>query len=139
MFNNILVPTDLTPRDVKAIDIAFKLCTEENGRVSLIHVIETIDDADGEEFQPFYDKLTQRASQKMDESIGQLETGKGKIHTRILYGKRVQEIVRFAEENDVDLIVLNSHRIERAQAAEGWATISYRVAILAPCPVLMVK
>lgn len=136
---NILVPTDLTPKSAKALEFALKVCTEGENRISLIHVIETIDDADGEEFQPFYDKLTQRASQKMDEIIGRMQSGKGNIHTQILYGDRTREIVRFAEENAVDLIVLSSHSIEKAQAAEGWATISYRVAILAPCPVLMVK
>ena len=139
MFKNILVPTDFAPRDVKALEIAFKLCTEENGRVSLIHVVETIDDTDGEEFQPFYDKLTQMASRKMDKIIGRMEPVKRHLHTHILYGRRVTEIVRFAKETEVDLIALSSHRIEKARAAEGWATISYRVAILAPCPVLMVK
>ena len=139
MFRNILVPTDLTPKNAAALEIALKVCGEGECRISLVHVIETIDDAEGEEFQPFYDKLAKRASRKMDEIIGQMDSGKAEIHTRILYGNRVREIVRFAREIDVDLIVLSSHRIEKAQAAEGWATISYRVAILAHCPVLMVK
>jgi universal stress protein A len=139
MFQNILVPTDLTPRDAKALEVALTLCADENGRVTLVHVIETIDNADGDEFQPFYDRLEQRAGAEMLEIIGRMESGEGNIHTRILFGKRVREIVRFADENEVDLIVLSSHRIERTEPAEGWATISYRVAILAHCPVLMVK
>ena len=53
--------------------------------------------------------------------------------------KRAAEIVKYASRNEVDLIVLSSHRIEKIHPAEGWATISYRVAILAHCPVMMVK
>ena len=139
MFRNILVPTDLTSKNAAALEVALKVCAEGECRISLIHVIETLDDTEGEEFQPFYDRLAKRASQKMDEIIGRMESAKANIHTQILYGNRVREIVRFAQENGIDLIVLGSHKIETAQAAEGWATISYRVAILAPCPVLMVK
>lgn len=139
MFKNILVPTDFTQKGVQALEIALKVCTEEQSRISLIHVIETIDDTEGKEFEPFYDNLAKRASQKMEEIIGRMASGKGDIHTHILFGNRVREIVRFAREHDVDLIVLNSHRIEKAEPGEGWATISYRVAILAHCPVLIVK
>ena len=139
MFQSILIPTDLTPRDSKALEVASTLCAEGNFKVDIVHVIETINNADGDEFQPFYDRLEQRAAEKMLEIIGRMELGKGNIHTHILFGKRVREIVKFADENRVDLIVLSSHKIDRAAPAEGWATISYRVAILAHCPVLMVK
>ena len=139
MFSNILVPTDLTPKGGKALEIALKVRSEAQSRISLVHVIETIDDTEGEEFEPFYDKLSKRASLKMDEIIGRMESGEGNIHTHILFGNRVREIVRFAREHEVDLIVLNSHRIEKAEPGDGWATISYRVAILAHCPVLIVK
>ncbi|NLA74663.1 MAG: universal stress protein [Deltaproteobacteria bacterium] len=61
------------------------------------------------------------------------------IHTDITYGKRVQEIVRYASQKQMDLIILSSHKLEETGPGEGWATISYRVAILAPCPVMMVK
>ena len=61
------------------------------------------------------------------------------IQTEILYGNRANEIVRFAHENDIDLIVLSSHRIDAATEALGFGTISYKVGILAHCPVMMVK
>jgi nucleotide-binding universal stress UspA family protein len=61
------------------------------------------------------------------------------VQTEILYGNRANEIVRFAHENDIDLIVLSSHRIDVASEALGFGTISYKVGILAHCPVMMVK
>ena len=62
-----------------------------------------------------------------------------RIDRHIVLGKRVREIVEFAGRQAVDVVVLGSHKIDPANPAEGWATISYRVAILAPCHVLMVK
>jgi hypothetical protein len=38
-----------------------------------------------------------------------------------------------------DLILLRSHPVGTDAPNRGWATLSYRVAVLAPCPVLLVK
>lgn len=139
MFKNILVPTDLSTKSVKALDIAIKLGSESNSKITLLHVIETIEDVDYEEFGEFYEKLKARAEKKMDEMIHDKKMEQVNISREIAFGKRVKEIVRFAYENGIDLIILSSHKIEKIDAAEGWATISYRVGILAHCPVMMVK
>jgi universal stress protein A len=139
MFNNILVPTDLSKRSSKALDIAIKLGSESKCKITLLHVIETIDDVDYKEFEEFYEKLKVRAEGKMDEMVRDKNSRQSDIRREIAFGKRVKEIVRFAYENDIDLIILTSHKIEKIDAAEGWATISYRVGILSHCPVLMVK
>ena len=139
MFKNILIPADLTDKAAKGLELALKLCTDPGGRITLLHVIELIDDSEEEEFEPFYEKLKRRAFKKMNDTVAQLASGREKIHVEILCGGRVREIVKFAQENGADLIVLSSHRIDDIHPAQGWATISYKVAILAPCPVLMVK
>jgi len=139
MFRNILLPTDLTEKSDKALDVALHIHSDGECNITLLHVIETIDDAEEEEFRPFYEKLRGRALRKMEEMVARIGSYGGNIHIEVLHGNRVREIVGFARENMVDLIVLGSHRIENIDQAEGWATISYRVAILAHCPVLMVK
>ena len=139
MFRNILLPTDLTEKSDKALDVALNIHSDGECKITLLHVIEAIDDAEDEEFRPFYEKLTERAFRKMEGMVPRTGSYGGNIHIEVLHGNRVREIVGFARENAVDLIVLGSHRIENIDQAEGWATISYRVAILAHCPVLMVK
>ena len=55
MFGNILVPTDLTENSMKALEVAIKMASHEaSGLITLLHVIETIEDTDDEEFQVFY-------------------------------------------------------------------------------------
>ena len=139
MFKNMLVPTDLSKRSTKALDIAIKIGSESQCKITLLHVIETIEGADYEEFGEFYEKLKTRAERKMDEMVHNKKMKQLEIQKEIVFGKRVREIVRFACENGIDLIILTSHKIEKIDAADGWATISYKVGILSHCPVMMVK
>jgi universal stress protein A len=139
VFKKILVPTDLTNKSIKALDVAVNMLSADAGDVTLLHVIETIAEADDDEFKDFYERLRSRARKKMEEMIRPYAGKKRAIRSEVAYGKRAAEIVKYAARNDVDLIVLSSHRIEKIDPAEGWATISYRVAILAHCPVMMVK
>ena len=140
MFNNILVPTDLTEKSAKALEIAVGMAEKDNYRVTLLHVVEMIeDDDDIEEFRSFYEKLALRARKKMESMAREYRSGYFNLQCEIIYGKRVKEIVRFASDKGIDLIILSSHKLDNIDAADGWATISYRVGIMSPCPVLMVK
>ena len=140
MFKNILVPTDLTGKSIKALEIATTMVKDGNCRITLLHVVETIEDVGGEEeFREFYQKLADRAVKKMSGLVNKYATDKIDIRTEIIYGKRVPEIVRYASTKEIDLIILSSHKLEDMESMDGWATISYRVGILAPCPVMMVK
>ena len=139
MFKHILVPSDFTERSVKALDIAAKMAPYNLSRITLLHVIETIEDTEYEEFRGFYDKLKKRAQEEMDRMAGTYADEKLVIDNVIAYGKRAIEIVRFANEKAVDLILLSSHKIDMENIGQGWGTISYKVAILANCPVMMVK
>lgn len=137
MFKNILVPTDLSGKIKKALDVAVTLSSTDETTITLLHVIESIEGDD--DFQDFYEKLRKRAQKEMDKIAAEFENVGLIIDRKVLIGKRVQEIIRFASETAIDLIILSSHRIENFETGEGWATISYKVGILAACPVMMVK
>lgn len=139
MFKHILVPTDLTERSLKALDIAVKMALYSTCRITFLHVIETIEDTDCEQFEDFYRKLGKRAGKKMDQMLSSFEKHDLVIEKEIIYGKRVNEIVKFAHNQGVDLIILSSHRIDPNDASQGWGTISYKVGILSQCPVMLVK
>ncbi|MDZ7758895.1 MAG: universal stress protein [Desulfovermiculus sp.] len=144
MFGHILVPTDCTEATKNALDIAVKMQSLEknrelNQRITLLHVIETIADDDTEEFQRFYSTLTKRAEKKMAKLGTPYESHQANIEAKVLLGSRVGEILRFALDQSVDLILLKSHKIDQENPTEGWGTISHKVGILAPCPVMLVK
>jgi nucleotide-binding universal stress UspA family protein len=139
MFKHILIPTDFTEKSLRAVEIAMQMAFQDMCKVTLLHVIETIEDAEGDEFTEFYEKLRTHSQERLTELVKRFVSRDLLIQTEILYGNRANEIVRFAHENDIDLIVLSSHRIDAAGEALGFGTISYKVGILAHCPVMMVK
>ncbi len=139
MFRHILIPTDFAENSKNALDIAVKLKGEEADNLTVLHVIEMLEDAGYDEFEDFYEELRKRSQKKLDAMVQGYRDQKVHLSTQIVYGKRSLEIVRFAEEHGVDLIVIGSHSIDRNQLPQNWGTISYKVGILANCPVLMVK
>jgi nucleotide-binding universal stress UspA family protein len=136
-FRHILVPTDLTERTEKALQLAEKLAVPDTSRITLLHVIATIDGLEFDELRPFYERLERKARAGMTELVRHADAMRAEC--AVVYGRAHEEIVRFAAANDVDLIVLASHRVNPSMANRDWGTISYKVGILAQCPVLLVK
>jgi nucleotide-binding universal stress UspA family protein len=139
MFQSILVPVNLTEADTPAVDVAGELVTPGDGSVTLLHVIETIRDVPFEDLEDFYQRLEEKARQGMAELAGRLETTGLAVEQRVVYGRRAQEIVAFAEQQEVDLIVLTSRPPDPEHMQEIWGNISHQVMILARCPVLLIK
>src|SRR5208337_1352457 len=139
MFKNILVPSDLTERNHKAMDIAVEMALENRAVVTLLHVIETVEEADSEDFQKFYRQLGVRAGRKIDKLIAEYGREGLLMEKHILYGRRVYEILNFAVAHGVDLIIMSSHKLDPENVSEGWGTISFKIGVLSHCPVMLVK
>jgi len=137
MFHRILVPVDFSRTNVRAIRVAAKVASTRGASVTLLHVIERVDAGDPRGLAGFYRKLEANARRRMApllEAAGAVPA-KGEV----LYGNRVNEILRFAAERKIDLIVMGSHRLALKHPGENWGTISHKVGILSRCPVLLVK
>jgi nucleotide-binding universal stress UspA family protein len=140
MYRSILVPVDRSQRAAGAVEAAFRLAAGGAGsHITLLHVVEIIKDTTYEDYRDFYDSLAAQAHSEMDELLAPFKESGARVDTEVAFGRRVKEILRVAEERGFDLIVLQSHRIDRDEPTRGWGTISHRVGILANCPVLLVK
>jgi universal stress protein A len=139
MYRRILVPTDLTDRTLKALEVASSIAASANARITLLHVIETIAGAEDNQLTAFYRKLERQAAERLKEIISHTPAKRSEIQTEVVYGRRVDEVLRFVRANDVDLVVLASHPVETSKPYEGLGTMSYKLGILAPCAVLLVK
>lgn len=139
LFHQILVPLDFTQKNNAAMSFALKLAKQNQSKVTLLHVIETIDYAEDEEIAEFYESLKLRARANLATCAERFHEVKIPVAEKIVLGKRAHGIVSYAMRHSFDLIVLSSHRINLDEAAEGWATLSYQVSILCQCPVLLVK
>jgi nucleotide-binding universal stress UspA family protein len=139
MFKKILLPVDLSDRHGQAVDVAADLAEQSGGEIVLLHVIEVIAGLSMEEEKHFYNRLDRAAKAHLEHLGGSLKQRKGAWRAELLYGNRVVEIVRHAREAGTDLIVLTSPRIDPEHPAIGWGSLSYKVSMLSPCPVLLVK
>lgn len=138
MFRNVVVPVDLSERTRAAVEMAAQIVSKD-GRVHLLHVIETMAGVDFEEEKPFYDRL-QKAASKHLESLGAILEEKGaQWNAEVAYGARARTILDEASKLEADLIVIQSHRVDETRASQGFGTLSYEVGVFAPCPVLLVK
>ena len=139
MFRNILVPVDFTLKNEAALNTALDLARGKEAKVTLLHVIETIEHVEFDEMADFYRGLETRAAAKLYGMEERFKQALIPIYHDIVYGKRAETIVHHAEEREADLIVLSSHKVDRDHPALGVGAISYRIAIVARCPVLLVK
>lgn len=138
-FRKILLPLDLSDKHQKALELAAALAEQSRAEVTLLHVIELIPDLPREEQPDFYENLEHEARKHLQTLARQLEERQVPWHIVILYGERADEVIHYASENAVDLIVLSSHKVDLDKPLTGWATMSYKIGILAQCPVLLVK
>lgn len=137
MFRKILVPVDLSDRSEAAVREAAELAEPSSGSITLLHVIETIQDVLPGELEDFYRRLRDKA----EEALRSWATELAGLDVRreIVFGKRGLEIVRYAEEQQIDLIVLASHPFDPEHPHRGFGTVSHQVALLARCPVLLMR
>jgi len=137
MFQHILVPTDLTDSAESSLKMAMSLARLRYGsHVSLLHVIERIPSLEDHELRGFYERLERDACMRMRQMLANT-SGCDEVTTthHVVLGRRSEEIVRYAESNAMDLIIL-SH----GQDPESpFGSVSYKVGILAPCSVLLLK
>ena len=139
MFQRILVPVDLTEKSLKAVDMAYELAAQTGAEVVLLHVIQTIEHVEFEELKPFYDRLESSARKGLQEFAERFAANKLRVDQAIVYGQRTKEIIDFTIQNRIDLVVMASHRIDPDRPGHDWSSISYAVAVLSPCPVLLLK
>jgi len=138
MFRRILVPVDFTPKNERALARARQLAELAAGEVTLVHVVETLEDELDTDLASFYRRLEAKAEERMAPTLAGLGDTIAK-RSAIVLGHRARAIADFAEHERIDLIVLSSHRVDPDKPGHDWMTISYKVAILARCPVLLVK
>ncbi len=138
-FTHIVVPLDFTAKNEAAIEMARRLALESGGRVSLVHVIETIEGDEDNELADFYRTLEERAVQELSAAAQRLAGANIAVEEYVLFGKRGLEILRFATEQRADLLLLSAQTAAAASVQRAAGSLSYQLSVFAPCTVMVVK
>ena len=139
MFRRLLVPVDFTPRSRRAVAVAARLAAASKAETVLLHVVERIGGDGQRVLAGFYRKLERSARSRMNDLLAIFQKKGLEARGEVVYGSRVNEILRFADASRADLVVMSSHKLPLRGGGENWGTISYKVGILSRCPVLLVK
>ncbi len=138
-FHHILLPLDFSDKNTVALDTAYDIVSSSLARVTLLHVIEPIAIADDEEIRTFTEQLRDRATAELQKRAAQFSDLDTSVSCESHIGSRSRAVISYSLDNDVDLIIVSSHPIVEGDAARSMASISYQIAVLASCPVLMLK
>jgi universal stress protein A len=143
----ILVPTDFSAGAENAFNYAVGLSGLCQAEISLLHVFNLPEyltllsqeaEVDAETSLRILETAKNQAAKKLENAVAGLG-GKGPtVIPCLLVGVPSEEIIRFAAEKGIDLIVMSTHgRTALAHFLLG--STSQRVISHAPCPVLTVR
>lgn len=141
--NSILVPIDFSEHSKKALQYAIPFAQQFGARISLLYVVEpTVYPADfsfGQVgFPAIEDELRKRGAEELDDLIKK-EIGRRVLAKRVIRtGKAFYEILQFADEERVNLIIIATHGHSGLEHALFGSTAE-KVVRKAPCPVLVVR
>lgn len=137
MFHKILLPVDLTDKHQPAIRTAIELAQSHGGEIILFHVIESI--AGVPLTESFYKKLTHVAQSFLSRLQREVNERGVRCQYKVVIGHRVQDSAAYASESGADLIIVTAPKFDAQSPAPSLGSLSYRISIMAPCPVLIVK
>ena len=139
MFKKLLLPLDLTDRHEAVLDLAEGLLRQAGGEAVLLHVIEVIPGIPRDEDRAFYDRLERNARKHLEPLARRLEARKLRGELVIRFGQRPRETLAYAREAAADLILLTSPRFDPAHPAASLSSLSFKLSLASPIPVLLVK
>lgn len=137
---NILLPTDFSEPSLKATEYALSLAHRFDATLHLMHVIE-----DPVVYLPMFESYPLPTKQQFETyAQDRLENwiadddGEGlKIEIEWRHGKPHIEVIDYASDNRIDLIILGTHG-RGAAAHLLLGSVAEKVVRKAPCPVLTV-
>jgi nucleotide-binding universal stress UspA family protein len=142
----ILYPTDFSEYSLAALPYAVRLAQQNDAELYCLHVVEMPHEEylTSEYMVPLNvphvpeDKILRTARARLERFVAENLSGVDKVTSRVLIGVPFIEIIRYARDQSIDLIVIGTHG-HSALAAMLLGTVAEKVVRKAPCPVLTVR
>jgi len=135
--HRILVPIDFSPYSDAALALATSLARDGGGTLVLAHVeVIPISAAGGEYLYAIPEPPTEELLDKLEHVTP--PDSHVPVEHRLLAGDPADAIIRLAESDNIDLIVMGTHG-RRGLRRLLMGSVAEAVVRAAPCPVLTVK
>lgn len=140
MYKRILLPLGLSEFKAGSIKPLLKQLADSQAKVTLLHVIEPISDADDREVSAFLQRLQERAESYLQEVAQELGELLSNVEYQITTGKRSTRIVEFAKQEQIDFILMSAKQsVNGPLTPQELGNLGNLVAMMAPCSVLISK
>lgn len=133
---SIVYATDFSAGSMQALPYALGLARENQARLTLVHVLPTLQEMPPAEL----DQIAEGCRERLLQLVSPVAQAACSAEAAVRFGNAADAILREAEERHAQLIVMGARRaaIGVASAHLPWAT-AHRVVCEAPCPVLTVR
>lgn len=146
MYNTILVPTDGSDTATNAANHAIELAVEHDASVHVIHCVEPLPlgrmpagtRAAGADHEEVLDRLKEAGEQAINTISTQATEAGVEVADAVVFGDAASEIVEYAEDEGMDLIVMGSTgRTGATRVMLG--SVAEKVVRHSPIPVLTIR
>ncbi len=142
-FKRILCPMDFSPAALQALGFALDLGRQANGSVTVLHVVEWLGEEDPRAFvhldlPKYRQQLVESAEERMRALLDQESRTWCEISEAVAIGRPYREVLRRAEEEQSDLIVMGA----QGRGGAGlllFGSTTEQVVRAARCPVLTAR
>lgn len=139
----ILVPVDFSEHSDRALRYGAALCERTGAELHAMHAVPELyfPDAyfaEAAEIRALAEAAEDEVPEALHRNVHEVLGEEADVRTRLVAGPPAQAVAEYAEEQDVDLVVLSSHGrtgLERVLMGSVAESVGRR----APCPVLTVK
>ncbi len=137
----ILFPVDFTASSDKVLPYVKLMADKLGAKVSLVHVVRGAEEFAGFEmgaawYSSFEKELIDGAEKAMTRFVE--ENGLNDAETAVLVGDAGEELVKYAEDNGVDMIIMGTHGRKGLEKIM-FGSVAAEVVKKAKCPVLTVN
>lgn len=141
MFKDILLPVDINDPDTqeKAVRTAVEMAKAFGSRLHVMTIVPDFGESYVSSFFPvdYQEKAAEAADQRLHDFVKQRVPKGVSVQHIVAQGTIYEEILRFAREHEIDLIVMASHRPELQDYLLG--PNASRVTRHADCSVTVVR
>jgi universal stress protein A len=139
----VLCPVDFSKPSLVGLEAAVEIAQQNSAELILVHVVQPVQPVSapgvpvGYAIQDYWEERAKAAQKSFDEIVAQEIPQDVKVRTKVVRGQAVDEIVREAESEKVNMIVTSTH------GWTGWrrfifGSVAEKVIRLSSCPVLTI-
>lgn len=140
MFRHMLVPLDGSEYALHALSHAEELAKLTGARLTLIGVLLRDPRPEAVHVEQLDEQSRDRLQAELSDVADQVRQRSGidSVDVEVRFGQPAQEITEYADDNDVDLVVMSTHGLG-ATGRYALGSVALKVLMTAHCPVFMVR